>query len=55
MTDPVTAEYAGRNFEEVIQRANTETQSVTIVKGNKSFVLIEQKELEASIETAELL
>ncbi|MEL7074764.1 MAG: prevent-host-death family protein, partial [Cyanobacteria bacterium J06582_2] len=45
----------GRNFEEVIQRANTETQSVTIVKGNKSFVLIEQKELEASIETAELL
>ncbi|MEO0928342.1 MAG: type II toxin-antitoxin system Phd/YefM family antitoxin [Cyanobacteria bacterium J06643_13] len=55
MTDPVTAKYAGRNFEEVIQRANIETQGVTIVKGNKSFVLIEQKELEALIETAELL
>ncbi len=55
MTYNVTAEYASQNFDEIIQRADTEAEGVTIVKDNKSFVLIEQKELEALIETAELL
>lgn len=32
MTYHVTADYASQNFEEIIQRANTETEGVTIVK-----------------------
>lgn len=55
MTYHVTAEYASQNFEEIIQRANTEAEGVTIVKDNKSFLLTELEELEALIETAELL
>lgn len=55
MTYHVTADYASQNFEEIIQRANIEAEGVTIVKDNKSFVLIDQEELEALIETAELL
>ena len=55
MTYRVTADYARQNFDEIIQRADTEIEGVTIVKDNKSFVLIEQEELEALIETAELL
>lgn len=55
MTYHVTADYASQNFDEIIQRANTEAEGVTIVKDNKSFVLIDQEELEALIETAELL
>ncbi|HEY9770945.1 MAG TPA: hypothetical protein V6C71_21035 [Coleofasciculaceae cyanobacterium] len=37
----VTADYASENFEEIIQRANIEAEGVTIVKNNKSFVLID--------------
>lgn len=55
MTYQVTADYASQNFEEIIQRASIEAEGVTIVKDNKSFVLIDQQELEALIETAELL
>ncbi len=55
MTYNVTADYASQNFDEIIQRANTEAEGVTIVKDNKSYVLIDQEELEALIETAELL
>jgi len=51
----VTAEYAKNNFNEVIQRASTEAGGVVIVQENKSFVLISQEELEAWVETAELL
>jgi antitoxin YefM len=55
MTYYVTADYASKNFEEIIQRANIEAEGVTIVKDNQSFVLIDQEELEALVETAELL
>jgi antitoxin YefM len=55
MTYHVTADYASQNFEEIIQRAKVEAEGVTIVKDNQSFVLIDQEELEALIETAELL
>jgi antitoxin YefM len=55
MTYHVTADYASKNFEEIIQRANIEAEGVTIVKDNQSFVLIDQEELEALVETAELL
>ena len=55
MSYNVTADYAKQNFDEIIQRANTETEGVTIVKDNKSYVLIDREELEALIETAELL
>jgi antitoxin YefM len=55
MTYHVTADYASQNFEEIIQRANTEAEGVTIVKDNKSFVLIDREELEALIETTELI
>ena len=54
MSYNVTADYAQQNFDEIIQRANTE-KGITIVKDNKSYVLIEKEELEALIETAELL
>ncbi len=46
---------ASKNFNEIIQRAKVEAEGVTIVKDNQSFVLIDQEELEALIETAELL
>lgn len=55
MTYNVTAEYASQNFDEVIQRAYLEAEGITIVKDNKSFVLIDREEFEALIETAELL
>ena len=55
MTYKVTADYASQNFEEIIQRADVEFEGVTIVKDNKSFVLIESQELDALIETAKLL
>lgn len=55
MTYNVTADYASKNFDEVIQRADLEAEGVTIVKDNKSFVLIDRRELEALRETAELL
>lgn len=51
----VTAEYAKNNFNEMIQRASTDACGVVIVQENKSFVLISQEELEALVETAELL
>ncbi|HAA31014.1 MAG TPA: prevent-host-death family protein [Cyanobacteria bacterium UBA8553] len=51
----VTAEYAKNNFNELIERASTEAGGVVIVQENKSFILISQEELEALIETAELL
>jgi prevent-host-death family protein len=55
MSYHVTADYASQNFNEIIQRAKIEAEGVTIVKDNQSFVLIDQEELEALIETAELL
>lgn len=55
MTYHVTADYASQNFDEIIQRAKIEAEGVTIVRDNQSFVLIEREELEALIETAELL
>ena len=51
----VTAEYAKSNFNEVIERASNESGGVVIVQENKSFILINQEELEALVETAELL
>ena len=51
----VTAEYAKNNFNELIERAKSEVGGVVIVQENKSFILISQEELEAWIETAELL
>ncbi|PSB01005.1 type II toxin-antitoxin system Phd/YefM family antitoxin [Merismopedia glauca] len=55
MTYHVTADYAHQNFDEIIQRASTEPEGIIIVKDNKSFVLIDRQELEALIETSELL
>lgn len=55
MSHHVTADYASKNFNEIIQRAKIEAEGVTIVKDNQSFVLIDQQELEALVETAELL
>ncbi|MBD1808682.1 type II toxin-antitoxin system Phd/YefM family antitoxin [Microcoleus sp. FACHB-SPT15] len=51
----VTAEYAKNNFNEVIERASNDSGGVVIVQENKSFILISQEELEALVETAELL
>lgn len=51
----VTLEYAKNNFDEVIERAKIEPGGVVIVQDNKSFLLINQEDLEAWTETAELL
>jgi len=51
----VTAEYAKNNFDEVINRASTEASGIVIVRENQSFILISQEELDAWMETSELL
>jgi prevent-host-death family protein len=51
----VTSDYAQNNFNEILDRASQDPQGVAIVQANKSFVLISQEELEALIETVELL
>ncbi|PSB30339.1 type II toxin-antitoxin system Phd/YefM family antitoxin [Stenomitos frigidus] len=51
----VTSDYAQNNFDEILDRASHDPEGVAIVQANKSFVLINQEELEALIETIELL
>ena len=51
----VTADYAKEHFDEVMNRASTEARGVVIVQENQNFILISQEELEAWIETSELL
>jgi prevent-host-death family protein len=51
----VTSDYAQNNFSEILDRASQDPEGVAIVQANKSFVLISQEELEALIETIELL
>lgn len=51
----VTSDYAQDNFDEILDRASQDPEGVAIVQANKSFVLISQEELEALIETIELL
>lgn len=51
----VTSDYAQNNFNEILDRASQDPEGVAIVQANKSFVLISQEELEALIETVELL
>jgi antitoxin YefM len=55
MTYHVTAEYAKTHFDEVLERASLDVEGVVIVMNNKSYVLIDQEEIEALIETTELL
>jgi antitoxin YefM len=51
----VTSDYAQNNFNEILDRASQDPGGVAIAQANKSFVLISQEELEALIETVELL
>jgi antitoxin YefM len=51
----VTSDYAQTHLNEILERASQDSEGVTIVRENKSFVLIAQDELEALIETTELL
>ncbi|XGW00017.1 MAG: type II toxin-antitoxin system Phd/YefM family antitoxin [Leptolyngbya sp. BL-A-14] len=51
----VTSDYAQNNFDEILDRASQDPEGVAIIQANKSFVLISQEELEALIETVELL
>ncbi|MBW4473490.1 MAG: type II toxin-antitoxin system Phd/YefM family antitoxin [Stenomitos rutilans HA7619-LM2] len=51
----ITSDYAQNNFDEILDRASQDPEGVAIVQANKSFVLISQEELEALIETVELL
>jgi PHD/YefM family antitoxin component YafN of YafNO toxin-antitoxin module len=51
----VTSDYAQTHFGEILHRAAQESEGVVIVQENKNFVLIAQDELEALIETTELL
>ena len=45
MTYQVSADYAYQNFDLIIQQAGQEAEGVTIVKGERKFVLIEQSKL----------
>jgi antitoxin YefM len=51
----VTSDYAQTHLNEILERASQDSEGVAIVRENKSFVLIAQEELEALIETTELL
>lgn len=51
----VTAEYAKNNFNEVMELASKEPGGVVIVQENQKLLLINQEELEAWVETANLL
>ncbi|NJK29776.1 MAG: type II toxin-antitoxin system Phd/YefM family antitoxin [Acaryochloris sp. RU_4_1] len=51
----VTSDYAKQHFGEILERASQEPEGIMITQDDKSFVLIDQKEFDALIETAELL
>ncbi len=51
----VTSDYAQTHFSEILDRVSQDSEGVMIIQENKSFVLIAQDELEALIETTELL
>jgi antitoxin YefM len=51
----VTSDYAQTHLDEILERARQDSEGVMIVQDNKNFVLIAQDELEALIETSELL
>ncbi len=51
----VTSNYAQSHLSEILDRASQDAEGVLIIQENKSFVLIAQDELEALIETTELL
>jgi antitoxin YefM len=51
----VTSDYAQTHLDEILERASQDAEGVMIVRENKGFVLIAQDELEALIETTELL
>jgi antitoxin YefM len=51
----VTSDYAKAHLNEILEHASQDSEGVMIVQENKSFVLIAQDELEALIETTELL
>jgi antitoxin YefM len=53
--DQVTSDYAQNHFNEILKRASHNSEGVMIVQENKNFVLIAQDELEALIETTQLL
>jgi PHD/YefM family antitoxin component YafN of YafNO toxin-antitoxin module len=51
----VTSDYAKEHFEEILQRAKTEPDGVLIVQEDKNFILINQEELEDSLDLQEAL
>jgi PHD/YefM family antitoxin component YafN of YafNO toxin-antitoxin module len=51
----VTSDYAQTHLDEILERASQDAEGVMIVRENRGFVLIAQDELEALIETTELL
>jgi antitoxin YefM len=51
----VTSDYAQSYFNEILECASHTSEGVRIVQADKSFVLIAQDELEALIETTQLL
>ncbi len=53
--DQVTIDYAQTHFHEILERASHNSEGVMIIQENKNFVLIAQDELEALIETTQLL
>lgn len=51
----VTVDYAKINLDELCDRAGKESEGVSIVRENRSYVLISHEEWESLIETAELI
>ena len=49
----VTSDYAKEHFEQILQRAKTEPDGVLIVQNNQSFVLLEHKELQQTVDNTQ--
>ncbi|KKI98346.1 type II toxin-antitoxin system Phd/YefM family antitoxin [Prochlorothrix hollandica] len=51
----VTVDYAKNNLDELCDRATKESEGVSIVRNNQSYILVTQEEWESLLETALLL
>ena len=51
----VTVDYAKNNLDELCDRATKESEGVSIVRNNQSYMLVTQEEWESLLETALIL
>jgi prevent-host-death family protein len=51
----VTLDYAKKHLDELLERAESESEGIVIVKENQSFILINKDELDSIRETSQWL